>query len=335
MPLRLQYLDKYRLWKDLVQSKTDRVFVPTEELLGIGEQAAVELALPSLSMHMVIHGSVVGRRRKSLRFAQGVYVRFADSEIEKCRRFLGLEQTPDRPVKGRKSPRIECALPVKFLEPALERTSVAKNISAHGLLVEGPVEVFQSQRVRVMLGLDDGVQLPLTAEVSWADRNVGTLGLRFVELSSEASRKVLQTLQRLTGGETTRSGNETIVVADDDAEILNLFTRALTRSGYQVYQARRGEEALNLVRELKPPLVLLDVLMPGIDGVEICKTMRADAELADIPVIFLSALDAGRLHTVADEAGATDYLTKPVSLGDLDTMVAAYLPREAAKENAG
>jgi DNA-binding response OmpR family regulator len=61
------------------------------------------------------------------------------------------------------------------------------------------------------------------------------------------------------------------------------------------------------------------------DGVDICKTMRADVELADIPVIFASALDQARLHLVADESGATDYLSKPLTLGDLLNVVGRYL----------
>src|SRR4051812_42122234 len=107
MPLRLQYLDKYRLWKDLVQARSDRVFVPTDDLLGIGDLTQVELALPAFSMHMVLQGTVVGRRRQSLRFAQGVYIKFSDPEIEKCRRFLGLNREPFQTEKGRKWPRIE------------------------------------------------------------------------------------------------------------------------------------------------------------------------------------------------------------------------------------
>lgn len=79
------------------------------------------------------------------------------------------------------------------------------------------------------------------------------------------------------------------------------------------------------MRETRPNLVVLDILMPGIDGVDICKMMRADVEMADIPVIFLSALDPARLHIVADEAGASDYLGKPVALADLINMFGTYL----------
>jgi CheY-like chemotaxis protein len=76
---------------------------------------------------------------------------------------------------------------------------------------------------------------------------------------------------------------------------------------------------------------VLDILMPGIDGLDICKMMRADVEMAEIPVIFLSALDEDRLHQIADEAGATDYLCKPVSLADLLNLIGSYLKDEEQK----
>jgi len=72
-----------------------------------------------------------------------------------------------------------------------------------------------------------------------------------------------------------------------------------------VHQARTGEQALAMVRELKPKLLVCDILMPGIDGVDVCKAMRSDVELADVPVVFVSALTPERLHQVAEEAGAT------------------------------
>ena len=74
-----------------------------------------------------------------------------------------------------------------------------------------------------------------------------------------------------------------------------------------------------------PALVLLDILMPRIDGADVCKAMRADAEMADIPVIFVSALEIETLHRVADESGASDYLVKPVALSDLFNLVGRYL----------
>jgi len=70
--------------------------------------------------------------------------------------------------------------------------------------------------------------------------------------------------------------------------------------------------------------VLLDVLMPGVDGRDICRRMRADAEMAHIPVVLMSALDASSLHALAAETGASDYMSKPVSMADLLTMVGKF-----------
>ena len=95
-------------------------------------------------------------------------------------------------------------------------------------------------------------------------------------------------------------------------------------AGIPVLAASSGPEALALL-SADVDLVLLDILMPGMDGVDICKVMRADIELASIPVIFLSALEAGRLHAVADEAGATDYLPKPTTLTELLNLVGTHL----------
>lgn len=328
MPLRLQYLDKYRMWRDIVQAKSDRIFVPTEERVSIGEAVSLELSLPSLSLHMVMQGTVVGRRHRSRRFAQGIYLRFASSEINKCRRFLGLGQPLDYAAHGRKSPRVACALPVKFVQPDLAGAFVARDISANGLQISGAPGLITNQRVTLTLGFDDATQLPLVAEVSWVDLGSASFGLRFVELSAEAQTVINSAIEHLKLAEPDAERSHPIVVADDDPAILTFLTKALTRNGYQVYQARRGEEALELIRELRPPLVVLDVLMPGIDGVDICKTMRADAEMADVPVIFLSALDSSRLHPVAEEAGATDYLTKPVTEDDVMEMVGHYLPAQ-------
>lgn len=325
-PLRLQYLDKYRLWREIVQARSDRLFVPTEERIAIGDRVALELSLPSVSLHMVMQGTVVGRRHQSRRFVPGVYLRFAPAEFDKCRRFLGLGQPLDYVAHGRKSPRVACALPVKFVQPELGSAFVARDISANGLQVSGAAGLLPSQRVILTLGFDDGTQLPVVAEVCWVDGTSGGFGLRFVELSAEAQTVINSAIDRLKVADPDAQRSHPIVVADDDAEILTTLTRALTRSGYQVYQTRRGEEALELIRELRPPLVVLDVLLPGIDGVDICKTMRADAEMADIPVIFLSALDSSRLQPVAEEAGATDYLTKPIAVDELTEMVAHYLP---------
>ncbi|MBS1152634.1 MAG: adenylate/guanylate cyclase [Myxococcaceae bacterium] len=326
MGLTLEYADKYRLWSDLIQGNTDRVFVPTDTDQSIGGQVSVELVLTGLDVRIQISGVVIGRRRRSERFSAGVYVRFTDDEIEKCRRFLGLAQDPVRYEKGRKAVRVGCELKARFLKPPLPEHCRVTNLSQSGLLFACPSQLVASQQVTIELVLDDESIVELRAEVSRDPDHEGLAGLRFIEPSLDASRRIHAAVARLSVP-TGQTKPPSLVVADDDPMILNFLDKALSRFGYEVHKARRGEEALALVRELRPNLVLLDILMPGIDGVDICKMMRADIEMADIPVIFLSALDPDRLHAVADEAGASDYLIKPVALADLINMVGSYLQR--------
>ena len=104
---------------------------------------------------------------------------------------------------------------------------------------------------------------------------------------------------------------QTVLVADDDADILRFIEINLRLEGFEVVTARDGHEALEKAAAVRPDLVLLDVLMPGIDGYTICSRLRADATLADVPVIIVTA-NYGLAHVeAAHRAGADDFLVKP------------------------
>src|SRR5262249_7716625 len=118
-----------------------------------------------------------------------------------------------------------------------------------------------------------------------------------------------------------------ILIAEDDASVLGFLVKVLTKNGYQVQTATRGDDAIAMIRRHHPSLVLLDVLMPGVDGRDICKKMRSDAEMAHIPVILMSELHSSSLHALGAETGASDYMSKPVAMADLLTMVAKYIKR--------
>jgi CheY-like chemotaxis protein len=285
---------------------------------------AVELSLPGLPSHLTINGQVVGIRGRSERFEPGVYVRFLDEGVDSCRGFLGLSQSAERYALGRKSRRGPCTLAVRFRHPEVNELCPASNISETGLLVACPMELQVGQYVELELQFENGSALPLRAEVSRTDRLPGTIGLRFIDLHPDAADP-LAAIAAQSAAAVPPLSSRSIVVADDDLLILELLAKALSQFGYQIRTTGRGEEALSLVRELLPQLVLLDILMPGLDGVDLCKMMRADVDLAEIPVIFLSALDPPRLHELAHQSGATDYLTKPVVLAELLNVVGAYL----------
>jgi CheY-like chemotaxis protein len=321
LSLQLGYPDKYRLWSELLKANTDRVFIETATPPRLGERVPVVLRVEGVSL--VATGDVVGLRTAGPRFRAGVWVRFNDEEVEKVRRFLGLTQSPDRHAVGRRTPREGCALGVKFLRPATDAESTARNISETGLLLETTANVHPGELVEIEVTLDDGGMVRLRAELTREGPEGRYVGLRFIDVGEENNAKLRAQVKRLADQPNTRKPS--VLVADDDSAILEFLSKALSRFGYDVIKAKNGSEALSLIRELKPRLVLLDILMPDMDGVDICKVMRADIELAAIPVVFLSALEPARLHAVADEAGATDYLPKPTTLTDLLNLVGSHL----------
>lgn len=102
-----------------------------------------------------------------------------------------------------------------------------------------------------------------------------------------------------------------VLVVDDEEEIRTVLRLTLTRAGYDVREAEDGESALESIQDDLPGLILLDVLMPGMDGFEVCRRVRADSEIASIPILMLSAKTDSRSRQEGLLAGATKYLTKP------------------------
>ena len=120
-----------------------------------------------------------------------------------------------------------------------------------------------------------------------------------------------------------------VLVADDDADILSLVSFRLERSGYDVIQARTGEDALRLALEHVPDLAVLDVTMPGLDGYSVTRELRGHQETQSMPVILLTA--RAQVEDVAHGlgAGADDYVKKPFDAGDLRARVERLLAARA------
>ena len=104
-----------------------------------------------------------------------------------------------------------------------------------------------------------------------------------------------------------------ILVVDDEIYIVHILDFSLGMEGYEVVTALDGEQALEKARAEKPDLIVLDIMMPKLDGYETCKRLKADAETQDIPVILLSAKGRNIDQKVGFEVGADDYVTKPFS----------------------
>jgi two-component system response regulator MprA len=116
-----------------------------------------------------------------------------------------------------------------------------------------------------------------------------------------------------------------ILIVDDDQHITGVLRRALAYEGYTVEVATRGDEALNKVIEHPPELIVLDIMLPGIDGVEVCRRLRASGN--QVPILMLTAKDAIPDRVAGLDEGADDYLVKPMELEELLARVRALLRR--------
>lgn len=130
--------------------------------------------------------------------------------------------------------------------------------------------------------------------------------------------------------QTTSPQPATILVVDDSPLNLNMVEQVLRRSGYTVHSAENGFAALEALEKIKPDLVVLDVMMPGMDGFEVCQRLRANERTAQIMVLMLTAHDTLVEKMRGFEAGADDYMTKPYEVPELRRRVAALLDRAQA-----
>lgn len=120
----------------------------------------------------------------------------------------------------------------------------------------------------------------------------------------------------------------TILVVDDSATNLQVLVRTLDGTGHRILAARDGAAALDIAKRARPDLVLLDVMMPGMDGFEVCRALKASAETRESAVIFLSARGDVSDKVSGLELGAVDYITKPIQREEVIARVATHLSRQ-------
>jgi PleD family two-component response regulator len=131
----------------------------------------------------------------------------------------------------------------------------------------------------------------------------------------------------------TLSANADILIVDDTPANLNVLSAILGKRGYRVRPAINGALALKAAQKAAPDLILLDVQMPGMDGYEVCRQLKGDAQTRAIPVIFISALDDVLDKVEAFQAGGVDYITKPFQIEEVlarvENQLALHQQREA------
>lgn len=123
-----------------------------------------------------------------------------------------------------------------------------------------------------------------------------------------------------------------VLVVDDEPDLLELVQYNLAAAGYDVTCVGSGEEALAAVGSVRPELVILDVLLPGMDGLDVCKTLKGDAQTSAIPIVMLTARGEEADIVTGLEVGADDYLAKPFSPRELLARIKAVLRRNSVPD---
>jgi len=128
--------------------------------------------------------------------------------------------------------------------------------------------------------------------------------------------------------------NARILLVDDEPDILEFLSYNLKKEGYEVFTAQNGEKGIEVALREKPDLILLDMMMPGMDGVEVCEKLRADARCKNTVIAFLTARSEDYSQIAGFDAGGDDYIMKPIKPRVLVSRVAALLRRGGIVEGS-
>jgi DNA-binding response OmpR family regulator len=123
--------------------------------------------------------------------------------------------------------------------------------------------------------------------------------------------------------------SDKILIVDDTTELLFFLDYIFQRNGFEVVTAANGKDAIRIAKETNPDVLLVDVMMPGIDGLEVCRQLRQDADMHDVPILLYSAAVGEEIRQKALEAGANEFLGKTINHEELVTKVRNWLASES------
>ena len=119
--------------------------------------------------------------------------------------------------------------------------------------------------------------------------------------------------------------NGVVLIVDDDPDAISMLNAALSEAQMTALVALSGEQALTIARRIRPDLILMDAMMPGMDGFEACQKIKSDTVIAHIPVVFMTGLSASEDMVKGFDSGGIDYVTKPIDLKALIARIRAHL----------
>lgn len=132
----------------------------------------------------------------------------------------------------------------------------------------------------------------------------------------------------------TASPRDIVLIVDDSPEALGFLTEALEQTGFSVLIATSGTAALNIVDRITPDIILLDAVMPGLDGFDTCLKLKANPAMSPVPVVFMTGLTETEHVVRALEAGGVDYLTKPINIDELRARIRVHLTNARSAQSA-
>ncbi|RVJ72379.1 response regulator, partial [Sinorhizobium medicae] len=130
------------------------------------------------------------------------------------------------------------------------------------------------------------------------------------------------------------NARDIVLLVDDSPEALGFLTEALEQSGFSVLIATSGNAALNIADRITPDIILLDAVMPGMDGFDTCARLKANASVAQVPVVFMTGLTETEHVVRALESGGVDYLTKPINIDELRARIRVHLSNARSAQSA-
>ncbi len=140
----------------------------------------------------------------------------------------------------------------------------------------------------------------------------------------------MQTVTHPAGSQSPARASKKILVVEDEPDLLDIVVYNLRKEGFKALRAETGEKALEMARDERPDLILLDLMLPGLDGIEVCRRLRSTEATADIPVVMVTARAEETDAVVGLSMGADDYVKKPFGVKELIARVRAVLRRTAA-----
>ncbi len=121
--------------------------------------------------------------------------------------------------------------------------------------------------------------------------------------------------------------DEIVLVVDDSPDTVSMLNDALDNEGFSVLVALSGMQAVSICKKIKPDLILLDAVMPEMDGFETCKTLKQNPDLESVPVIFMTGLDSENTVESSFNSGATDYIQKPIRIKELVARINTHIKK--------